>query len=162
MRSKYPTKVELEEVFELIDGQLWRKEYIRKDGRQQLRQVVNNNPNDGGNGYCQVRFKGRLIKYHTIVYILSLGDIPSGYVIDHIDGNKTNNTICNLRLVTVRENNQNLYIHRQGRLPGCTFYKRNGKWKSQITIKGRNYHLGYFDTELEAHQIYLKALKEAA
>ena len=43
---------------------------------------------------------------------------------------------------------------------GVFFYKRDNKWVSQIRINGKQKHLGYFKTELEAHHAYLKAGKE--
>jgi len=43
---------------------------------------------------------------------------------------------------------------------GVYFYKRGNKWLAQIRISGKQKHIGYFKTELEAHQAYLKAGKE--
>lgn len=74
-------------------------------------------------------------------------------MIDHIDGNKLNNTIENLRGVNhSRANQQNRKKHREGKLIGTCFYK-NG-WISQITVETKNVYLGRFKTEREAHERY--------
>lgn len=46
---------------------------------------------------------------------------------------------------------------RRNNLPGVYYYTRFGCFKSQISIGGKNQHLGYFNTAKEAHQVYLKA-----
>ena len=110
-------------------------------------------------GYCDVRFKGSNILYHTIVFILHHGTIEdTEAVIDHLSGNKLDNRIENLRLVSNRENALNSHKHRTGRLTGCYFYKRDNKWQAQIRINGKQIGLGSYNTEPEAHQIYSEAL----
>ena len=160
-KAKDPTKEELRQFFEIIDGELWRKEYVGKDGHRLKRKLVKNVANSS-NGYCLVGFNGRKVAYHRIIWILLNGDIPAGMQIDHIDGNRINNDIDNLRLVSHRENGQNRVEHRNGRLVGCTYCKRGHKWGAQIRVNGKNKFLGYFDTEQEAHEAYLKALTEVA
>ena len=77
--------------------------------------------------------------------------------IDHDDRVKTNNRISNLKLKPYRDNNLNRdWIEN---CKGYTFYKRNGKWRAQIRIERERKHLGYFDTEQEAREVYLTALK---
>jgi len=112
------------------------------------------------NGYCDVGFQGSIIKYHAIIWVLTNGTIEDENAeLDHIDGDKLNNRVENLRLVSSRENNQNRVKHRNGRLTGCSFHKRCNKWEAQIRINGKLVCLGLFDTELEAHTIYLKACR---
>ena len=69
--------------------------------------------------------------------------------IDHIDGNRQNNKIENLRPVTIQQNSFNRTAK------GCNFDKRSGKWKAYIQLDGKNYHIGYFETEVEAHNAYM-------
>lgn len=148
----------LQEVFEIVDGELWRKASVHKHGHKHLRKLVKNVANS--NGYCLVRFNGRQMHYHRIVWTLLNGDIPEGMQIDHIDGNRVNNDVNNLRLVTPRENQQNLVSHRNGDLVGCTYFKRYRKWQAQIWVNGKYKYLGLYETEQEAHEAYLKALGE--
>ena len=157
--TKYPTQEELQEVFEYIDEKLWRKSFVDTLGHRRPRKLVENRSNSC-DGYCQVKFKGRMVRYHVVVFVLLKGDIPAGYVIDHIDGNTINNNISNLRLVTNRQNNQNRAIHRNGRLVGCFYDKQRRKWRAQIGVNGKRKYLGLFDTEQEAHEAYTGCLEE--
>jgi hypothetical protein len=111
-------------------------------------------------GYAQVSVLGAMRKYHRICWLLAHGSIDDGLSIDHIDGNRTDNRLCNLRLGTSRENQQNLRCHRNGNLVGATWSKRNEKWQAKIQINGKDKHLGYFQTELEAHEAYNQSIKE--
>lgn len=77
--------------------------------------------------------------------------------IDHADGDGLNNQRSNLKIKTHRQNQQNRLIHRNGHLPGTTFRKERNKWQATITINYKTIFLGYYLTELEAHQAYLKA-----
>ena len=140
-------------TFKIEDDKLFRR---LKLGRWKL---VKNKANDG-NGYCQVSVNNKIMKYHRLVYILyNKSDVPVGHMLDHIDGNKLNNQIQNLRVVTSRENNSNCESHRLGSLVGCCFDKHNSKWRSYIDINDRLIHLGRFATEQEAHDEYQLALK---
>jgi hypothetical protein len=110
------------------------------------------------NPYCRVWFKDSRVMYHSVIWILTYGTIEdTEAVIDHKNGDKLDNRIENLRLVSNRENTQNSHKHRNGRLTGCYFRKDCNKWTTQISISGKSIRLGYYNSELEAHQIYLKA-----
>jgi hypothetical protein len=110
-------------------------------------------------GYCTIWYKNKIYRYHRIVWVLINGkDIPVGLEIDHIDGDCMNNNINNLRAVTLRENQTNQKIHRQGRLPGCCFSKVEQKWQAQIQTNRKQKFLGYFKTETEAHKAYIQAI----
>ena len=155
MRKKIDVD-ELRKVFRLKDGNLERLDlYHSSKGWA----VVKNNGNNGV-GYCSVRFNSMRIYYHTIVWILTTGeDIPKGVQIDHINGNKIDNRFENLRLVTARENQQNQKVHRKGKLVGTHFDKHAGKYTAQIWIDKKRVFLGCYDTEEEAHNIYVSACK---
>jgi hypothetical protein len=72
-------------------------------------------------------------------------------VIDHIDRNRLNNNIENLRLVTRQENNFNTD------LKGCSWNKKNKKWYAYIRVNKKLKHLGGFELQEDAHQAYLDA-----
>jgi hypothetical protein len=146
---------ELRKTFRIRDGNLERIDLRRTDGKWT---VVKNWGNHSA-GYCNVEFNGTKIYYHNIIWVLSTGkDIPSGLVVDHINGNRLDSRMENMRLVTDRINNQNMKIHRKGRLVGAGFDKCHGKYRALIYI-GKVIYLGYYKTEKEAHEAYKIACK---
>lgn len=160
MTKRKPINVdELKKVFRIRNGNLERINYRYTNGKW----TVVENKSNNGRGYCQVGFNGRLVQYHNIVWVLSTGnDIPQGLEIDHIDGNKLNNNIKNLRLTTHRENHQNQKKHRAGRLVGASYHKGYNSWQSYIAIDKTRIWLGYYKTEQEAHEAYKIACKHIA
>ena len=156
MKRKSIDVEELKKVFRLKDGKLERLNRHYPKGKWL---VVENNSNHG-DGYCQVTWNGKKTLYHTIVWILSTGeDIPEGLQIDHINGDRIDNRIENLRLVTSRENGQNMKVHREGKLIGCGFTKRDSRYMARLVIDKKAIFLGYYDTKEEAHNIYVRACK---
>lgn len=103
---------------------------------------------------------GKVLLYHRIIYILTQGEIPLGMQIDHINGNRIDNRIENLRLVTNRQNGQNKQHHRNGRLAGCTYNKLKKRWSARIRFKGVKLSLGTYETEPEAHQAYMTFIEK--
>ncbi|ENY3539241.1 TPA: HNH endonuclease signature motif containing protein [Escherichia coli] len=107
-------------------------------------------------GYRQValRLDGKQyqLKAHRVAWILAHGAIPHGKQIDHINGIRDDNRLCNLRLVTQRENDQN---RRKAR--GYSWNKGCSKWEAYIRVDGVLRHLGLFPTEAAARAAYLKA-----
>jgi hypothetical protein len=77
-----------------------------------------------------------------------------GLVCDHIDRDKTNNNLYNLRIVSVRENTSNNGLKK---LTGA-FKRKNGKYQALININGRQKTIGTFNTETEAHNAYKNSL----
>jgi hypothetical protein len=161
MKRKPINVEELKKVFRIRNGNLERIDLRRTDGKWK---VVDNKDND--NGYCRVDFNGRRMYYHSIVWMLyNKKDIPANLEIDHINGNKIDNRIDNLRLVTHRKNLQNRKTHRAGKLVGTCYNKiyHNDKiyhyWLSQIKINSKRIYLGLYKTEKEAHEAYKIACK---
>lgn len=140
---------ELKKVFRIKDGHLERMNPHCGGGSWT---IVKNNGNS--HGYCQVGFNGRLIFYHHIIWILSTGkNVPQGLYIDHINGDRTDSRMDNMRLVTGRGNAQNRKEHRAGALAGCVFDKNRNKYSTKIYIH-KTINLGRYDTEIEAHRVY--------
>jgi hypothetical protein len=116
------------------------------------------------NGYKQVILykngKSKRFAIHKLVAICFLNHIPCGMniVIDHIDGNKLNNNVSNLREVTHRENLSKRKTSSQ--YPGVYFNKKLKKWHAQISINYKRVHLGYFNDEKEAYKAYVSYLQK--
>ncbi len=83
-------------------------------------------------------------------------------VVNYIDGDKTNNKLENLEVVTQRENKSNCFRSNSETMTskyiGVSFHKASNKWISQIRINGINTYLGVFKTEIEAHNRYNEEL----
>lgn len=78
--------------------------------------------------------------------------------VDHLDMNKRNNHVSNLEMVTNRVNQ--LRQRRTTGKRGVTFRKKNQKWWASIRINNITVHLGYFDTENDALQVYFNKYLE--
>ena len=142
----------LKQYFEVRYDGLWRLAHTAADGRRFSEKKVVLRANS--QGYCTVKFKGRVLKYHRLVWILEIGDIPEGLQLDHRNGNKIDNRLENLHLVTHRQNNQNKAFHRAtGRL-GYYWNKQAKKWLAKIRINGKSVYLGVFSNENEAQKMY--------
>jgi hypothetical protein len=109
---------------------------------------------DKVHGYYQLRFSGKLYRLHRVVWYLHYGEQPGDKHIDHINGNRSDNRISNLRLVTQQENNHNTAAL------GITYYARTGKWMSQIKVDNESKYLGYFDCPLMAGLAYKDAKRQ--
>ena len=83
-------------------------------------------------------------------------------VIDHINGNITDDRLSNLRVVTHRENLSTCFRSDKKKLTsqyaGVSWNKRAGKWYAKIQYKGVHISLGYYDVELDASMAYQTAL----
>ena len=101
-------------------------------------------------GYVQVYIDNVPYYAHRVIYALATSQ-KSIKFIDHIDGDRRNNRLSNLREVSSAINAQN------NKARG-TNLSRDG-WCSSIATNYQQKHLGYFDTEEEAHFAYLTAKK---
>lgn len=100
---------------------------------------------------------------HQLVAMVFLNHIPCGHrlVVDHIDGNRLNNNLSNLQVITNRENTSKDQRGGSSQYVGVCWSKQSEKWKVQIRIEGKQKHLGYFEDEVSASEAYQKALTEA-
>lgn len=118
------------------------------------------------NGYYRIRLSDgrKWFSVHQLVAIAFLNHIPNnnGMVIDHINANKTDNRLENLRIVTHRENINLAYdaTNKSSKYRGVYFHKPTNKWLSQIGINGKTKYLGLFNSEVEAGQAYKNALAD--
>lgn len=76
--------------------------------------------------------------------------------IDHINRDKTDNRLANLRVCTTRENNFNRrgWSKSKTGFKGVTYDNRKKKYKARIGIDNKRIHIGYFDTAEEASRAY--------
>lgn len=109
-----------------------------------------------GKGYIvlSVTVEGRhaRIMAHRAVWIYHHGAIGSGLDVDHINRNRSDNRLENLRLATRSENNQNSVASRNCKtgILGVSFHKPTGKYRADIVLHRRQVFLGLYPTQGEA------------
>ena len=82
--------------------------------------------------------------------------------IDHIDRNKTNNSITNLRWVSRSNNNRNKpkKQNSSSKYIGVSLHKPTGKYQAKISINNKNKHIGLYETEEDAGKAFDDYIKE--
>lgn len=89
-------------------------------------------------------------------FILNIHQTNQNIKVDHIDGNTLNNQKCNLRLCTTQNNccNQKKQDNQTSKFKGVSWHKKSNKWRATISDKYKAIHLGLFNSEIEAGEIY--------
>lgn len=116
----------------------------------------------GRDGYSMITLlDGSQRKYHRIAWLLATGENPKR-MIDHIDGDRTNNAWSNLREVTPSQNSINSKFRKSNTsgFKGVSWDKKYQKWEAYIWVEYRKHHLGYFSCPEEASKAYVLASQE--
>lgn len=107
------------------------------------------------NGYRVVKLKNKPYPEHRLIWCLFNGSFPpKGLDIDHINHNRSDNRISNLRLLTRSQNCCNREVKKS---LGIDYRAKYRKWRARIQHEGKEVFLGYFETEPEAQAAYLTA-----
>ncbi len=104
------------------------------------------------NGYIEIQWKGKRYYAHRIIWTIFNGEIPDKLVIDHIDGNPSNNKLENLRCVQHVSNlhgARKLTRNKSGFI-GVSWNKLTKSWEASVTYKGNRIYRDYFDDVTEA------------
>jgi hypothetical protein len=149
-----PPKSYLEEVLFYENGQLYWKIHKKK--------VRAGEPagRTKSNGYCEVRLDGKLHGSHRLIFKMFHGYVPP--IIDHIDGNPSNNKIENLREASHAQNMRNSQRPKNNTsgFKGVYFDKRNSNWVAQCVLDGKKTHLGSFKDIHDAARAVTKFREE--
>jgi len=100
-------------------------------------------------GYRLIAIDKRRYRAHHLAWLWVYGYLPK--YLDHIDGDKANNRISNLRECTHTENMHNTNLNK---LKGFTKHEKTGLFRAKIKFHGEEFSLGYFKTPEEASQRY--------
>lgn len=111
-------------------------------------------------GYVYVGINGKKHRAHRIIFLMHKGYLPK--TIDHINGDKLDNRIENLRAATVGQNqhNRKTNANNTSGYKGVWWNKASKKWAAGIKLEGKRIHLGYFDNVEEAAEVVRKAREE--
>ena len=101
-------------------------------------------------GYLQIKVCSRLHLAHRLAWLHVYGSWPKDQI-DHINRNRSDNRIANLREVSSKQNHQNRSkpSNNTSGHPGVCWHKRDSKWQATIMHDYKHIHLGYF-TDIEA------------
>lgn len=144
--------------------------------RERLKELLDYNPETGvftwvnagkiagspcGFGYRAIRCLGGRYYSHRLAWFYVRGAWPKNQI-DHINGNKSDNRIANLREATHKENLWNSAKHKDNKsgLKGVSLHAQSGRWQTQIYINGRSRFLGLHDSPAAAHKAYCDAANQ--
>lgn len=119
--------------------------FIRKSGKKSVGTI-----NDSG--YKVIRVLEKTYHVHRLGWLLHYGTLPK--MLDHINQDKADNRIVNLRIATPSENRSNSKV-RSDSATGLKGVQPSGKkFMASVTKEGSRYYLGTYDTAHEAHCAY--------
>lgn len=106
-------------------------------------------------GYYAVVLNGKRERLHRLIYENLVGEIPEGYVIDHINGNKLDNSINNLRIVKQAVNARNVVLAKR-----LDIRKSGNKFFLRFSTDGDRKYYGMFDSFDSAKSKYDELYQE--
>ena len=111
-------------------------------------------------GYIGIQIKEKKYQAHRLAWLYINGELPKKQI-DHINHNRSDNRISNLRTVTLKENQRNRSINKNNTSGVCGVTRlSNGGWQAQIGINGVTRYLGSFKSKVDAIKAREDANKE--
>ena len=149
----YPSQERLRELFDYDPDQ---GQLIRKGKHFQKRNGMRSAPS-----YRKTTINYVSYAHHRLVWVWHNGD-PGQMVVDHINRDRHDDRIENLRLATHSENRRSsgMFKTNSSGYKGVTFEKTVGRWKAYIYLNNKRKHLGTFPTKEEAAAAYQQAAAE--
>ncbi|MBK6599171.1 MAG: HNH endonuclease [Proteobacteria bacterium] len=111
-----------------------------------------------GDGYVRVSISGSPVLAHRAAWFICAGRWPTTQI-DHVNGDRSDNRIENLRVCTISENrwNSKKRVRNTSGFKGVSWDVNRKMWIAQIMANRKNYMLGRFKTPEEAHLAYIVA-----
>jgi hypothetical protein len=112
-------------------------------------------------GYRQVMIDRRVYLGHRLAWLYVHGEWPNGYI-DHINGDKSDNRIANLRACSMSQNlaNTRRPRHNTSGFKGVSWSRMCRKWQAHIMVQQKSVYLGLYLTKEDAHAAYLAAAEQ--
>lgn len=152
------TYEELIEFFTYKDGNLIRIKCKKKNDNHRLNKIAGTKSKS--DGYIYIRVKANTIKSkrylaHRLIWLYHNKKYPKN-LIDHIDGDRSNNKIENLREATSQQNSMNRKVRNDSNtgIKGVFYSKEKNSYCSAIMVNEKRIHLGTFKTIEEARDVY--------
>lgn len=97
-------------------------------------------------GYIKISIGNKCYRAHRLAWLYVHGEWPAKFI-DHINGNRSDNRLCNLRQATPGENkhNQTAPINNTSGFKGVTWHKQQKKWNVKMKINKKRINIGSFD-----------------
>lgn len=113
------------------------------------------------NGYKVINLNGKEYPCSRLAWYYVYGSWPE-HEVDHINGNRADNRLINLRIATRSNNAMNRGIQSNNSSGYKGVWKRKGLnlWTASINVKGKKHYLGKFKSPEDAHHAYIKKQKE--
>ena len=117
--------------------------------------------NTNWRGYTSIWINAKQYAAHRLAWAVCNGSWPNGDI-DHINEDKSDNRISNLRQATRSQNmfNRGKNKNNTSGFKGVAFCKDTGRWRAQMSIYGKSIKIGRFDTKEEAAKAYLAKAQE--
>jgi HNH endonuclease len=110
------------------------------------------------NGYWLITLDRRQYRAHQLAWFYMTGEWCS--LIDHRDGDPSNNRWSNLRSATLSQSNANRRLHRNNSCGLKGVSRSRSGWRATIHKNRQKHHLGIFPTPQDAHAAYVKAARK--
>jgi hypothetical protein len=134
------TQAQVHDLFDYRDGQLyWRKSLNKRIKIGSLAGTVSST------GYIAIMINRKRYQAHRLIFLMHHGWLPE--FIDHMDLDRQNNQLWNLRAATRTQNTRNTPVRRDSssKVKNVYWVNRLGKWLVRMRIKGKPTHIGVFE-----------------
>lgn len=112
-------------------------------------------------GYLHIQINDHIYGAHRLAWVYSYGEFPPNHL-DHINGDRADNRLCNLRLATHFQNTKNAKkrVDNTSGFKGVSFFPTRGDWVARCQVDGKRTCVGHFKTPELAAEAYRSFAQE--